>query len=251
MVRHPADDEPESLKRLVWFSIFMLPVIVLTVWLGVWQLERLDWKRGLISAIETRAAAPPVSLDHVLKDAREGRDVEYTRVTLQGRYDHAKEQYLFALHEGEPGWHVVTPLSTGDGTVVFVNRGFVPSKKQSPETRQAGQLQGELEVTGLVRQPQTQGLFVPDNQPSLKRWYWRDLQGMRRAVLPKGAETVAPFFVDAALSEVPGGWPKGGQTPLTLPNNHLAYAWTWFSMAAVLAGAYLVYVWTVLRGRKP
>jgi surfeit locus 1 family protein len=49
---------------------------------------------------------------------------------------------------------------------------------------------------------------------------------------------------------VPGGWPKGGQTRLSLPNNHLQYALTWFGLAAALVVIYGVYVWGAYRGRK-
>ncbi len=252
----PSRSEPESLKRVFWFSLFMLPIFALTVWLGVWQLQRLEWKRGLIAAIEARTESPPVPLDEVLQAAEAGKDIEYTRVTVNGRYDHAKEEYLFGLDEGDVGWHVITPLQTGEGPIVLIDRGFVPSERQAPESRPEGQLKGEVEVTGLVREPQTGGLFMPDNEPAQKRWFWRDLDGMTQAMYPERGSpedrrSVAPFYIEAEASEIPGGLPKGGQTNLTLPNNHLQYAWTWFCMAAVLAGGYLAYLWTAFRGRKP
>ncbi|ODA67235.1 SURF1 family protein [Methyloligella halotolerans] len=228
---------PESRKRFVWFTLFMLPIFALTVWLGVWQLQRLEWKRGLIAAIETRSEGPPVPLEKVMAEARAGQDVEYTRVSVHGRFDHAHEEYLYGLDEGDPGWHVITPFRTDEGPIVLIDRGFVPIEKQAPKSRIEGQLEGEVEVTGLVRGPQTPGLFTPDNDPARKRWFWRDLDGMRSEMVPEGKETVAPFYIEAELSEIPGGFPKGGQTNLTLPNNHLQYAWTWFCMAAVLGGA--------------
>ncbi|XSG80995.1 MAG: SURF1 family protein [Methyloligella sp. ZOD6] len=242
--------EPESLKRLFWFSVFMLSVFALTVGLGVWQLQRLEWKRGLIAAIEARTEAPPTTLAAVMEQAETGQDIEYTRVKVEGRYDHAKEQYLYGLDEGDPGWHVITPLRTDAGPVVLIDRGFVPAEKKGPETRKEGQLEGEIAVTGLVRQPQTQSLFTPDNDPARNQWFWRDLKGMKEAMYPDGGAAVAPFYIEVETGDVPGGWPKGGQTNLTLPNNHLQYAWTWFCMAAALAGAYIAYVWTVYRKRK-
>ena len=47
----------------------------------------------------------------------------------------------------------------------------------------------------------------------------------------------------------PGGWPKGGQTQLNLPNNHLQYAFTWFGIALTLVGVYGAFAWRKLRGR--
>ena len=71
---------------------------------------------------------------------------------------------------------------------------------------------------------------------------------MSRSMFPGGTVQVAPFFLDAKESDVPGGWPKGGQTRLTLTNNHLQYALTWFGLAGVLLVIYGVYVWGAYRG---
>ena len=57
----------------------------------------------------------------------------------------------------------------------------------------------------------------------------------------------APFYVDADGTPNPGGWPRGGQTQLTLPNNHLGYALTWFGLAGALIGVFAFYAWTRLR----
>ena len=39
----------------------------------------------------------------------------------------------------------------------------------------------------------------------------------------------------------PGGWPRGGQLRVDLPNNHLQYAFTWFGIAACLVGVFSVF----------
>ena len=63
---------------------------------------------------------------------------------------------------------------------------------------------------------------------------------MARSMFPGESVRVAPFFLEAEKGEAPGGWPEGGQTRLDLPNNHLQYAITWYSLAVVLAVIYLV-----------
>ena len=52
---------------------------------------------------------------------------------------------------------------------------------------------------------------------------------------------VAPFYIDADTTPNPGGWPKGGVTRLELPNDHLQYAITWFSLAIALIVIYFLY----------
>ena len=54
----------------------------------------------------------------------------YLRVRVEGRFDNGKERYLYAVSDGTPGWHVITPLATAEGEVVLVDRGFVPERIQ-------------------------------------------------------------------------------------------------------------------------
>ena len=235
-------------KSLVRLTVLMLAAFAVLIGLGVWQLQRLHWKEGLIAEIETRTKSEPISLDQAIAIAREGHDPSYYRVKVEGRFDHTKELYLYAVSEGRAGWHVITPLKTEDGEVVLIDRGFVPDELRNPASRAAGELDGVLAVTGIVRVPEAQGSFTPDNEVGANRWFWRDLQAMSRAT---GAGEVAPFFLEAEKSNVPGGWPEGGQTRLELPNNHLQYAITWFLLAACLLVVYGVYVRSLYRPSRP
>jgi len=98
-----------------------------------------------------------------------------------------------------------------------------------------------------VRAPDTQGLFTPNNEPEANRWFWRDLDRMVHSMYPTATLDVPPFFIEAEKSDVPGGWPEGGQTRLSLPNNHLQYAITWFGLAAALIVIYAFYVRSLYR----
>jgi surfeit locus 1 family protein len=231
-------------KGLLGFTVFTIAGIAILLGLGFWQVKRLHWKEGLIANIEARTKAPPISLDEAIKLARQGRNLEYTRVRVEGRFYHAKEQYLYSISDGHQGWHVITPLETASGDMVLVDRGFVPDALKDPSARALGQVGDVVTVTGLVRGSETQGIFMPDNEPAANRWFWRDLQGMARKMFPSGTIEVAPFFIEAEKSNVPGGWPEGGQTNLNLPNNHLQYALTWFALAACLLALYLYYLFS-------
>lgn len=242
-----------SRKGFLWFTLFTLAALALLVGLGVWQLQRLAWKEGLIAAIAASAKGPPVTLAEAVEAARAGKNPSYYRVRVTGTFDNGKERYLYALSgDGEPGWHVITPFNTDAGELVLIDRGFVPESLRDPSTRSAGQLEGEVEVTGLVRLPEAQGLFTPDNEPEANRWFWRDLNGMTFSMFPAATMEPVPFFLEAEKSDVPGGFPQGGQTRLELPNNHLQYAITWFLLAGAVLVIYIVRVaglWREGRGR--
>ncbi len=235
-------------KGLRGFTALMLAALAVLMGLGFWQLQRLQWKEGLIAKIEARTKAPPIALKDAIAMAEQGRDPSYYRVRASGRFDHAKERYLFSVSEGRGGWHVIAPFATEDGETVLIDRGFVPDDRRAPASRTEGQVEGVVAVTGIVRMPETPGSFTPDNEPEANRWFWRDLAAMARSMFPSEPVKLAPFFLEAEKGEVPGGWPEGGQTRLDIPNNHLQYAITWFLLAACLLAVYGVYVWKARRG---
>jgi surfeit locus 1 family protein len=229
-------------RGLLLLTAFAAGALAVLLGLGIWQLQRLQWKEGLIAEIEARTKAEPISLGDAVMLARKGEDVSYLRVRAEGSFDHAKERYFFTSVDGTVGWDVITPLTTPTGEVVLIDRGFVPDALRDPASRKQGEIEGPVTVIGLARPPETQGHFVPDNDAARNRWFWRDLTGMARSMFPSGAPNLAPFFLEAEKSDVPGGWPRGGQTRLDIPNDHLQYAITWFAIAFCLVVIYVLYV---------
>ena len=111
----------------------------------------------------------------------------------------------------------------------MVNRGFVPTELRDPATRPGSQPTGS-DGDRARRAPQERNTVHARGRAGRKNWFTRDPEAI--AAARKGLDHVAPFYVEADGTPNPGGWPKGGQTDLTLPNNHLQYAFTWFGIAA-------------------
>lgn len=202
--------------------------------LGVWQVQRLHWKRALIARVDARVhappAPPPVRSDwpHIGVE----RD-EYRRLELHGSYLRGLDTQTQALTELGAGHWVLSPLQLADGTIVLVNRGFVPDG-----VRPGPPPPGEVRVRGLLRMSEPGGGFLRDNRPSQDRWYSRDVAAIAQA---RGLRDVAPYFVDAeAAADAGSGWPRGGMTVVHFRNQHLQYALTWFVLAAMA-------LWGVLR----
>jgi surfeit locus 1 family protein len=210
--------------------------------LGFWQLERLQWKLALIARVDSHMTAAPVSLDRVMALPQE--EAQYRRVTLEGRFDHAREAYVFTTADGAPVYHVLTPLRTDDGRTLMVDRGEVPKEKLSPATHAAGNIAGETQVTGVWRLPDAPGAFTPAPDLAHRIWYSRDLKSIAAA---DRLTLAAPVVVEADATPNPGGWPKGGQTVVTFRNQHLSYAVTWFGLALGLLGIWFAY--HISRGR--
>lgn len=206
------------MKRTLLLAFALLAALGFTA-LGIWQVERRAWKLDLIARVEASLKAPPAA------DWR--TFAEYRRVRLQGAFLYDRETLVKAVTARGEGFWVMTPLRTGQGTVL-VNRGFVPAER-TPRWRGPEAMAG---VVGLLRASEPKGGFLRSNDPAHNRWYSRDVAAIAQA---RGLGAVAPFFVDADATPNPGGYPVGGLTVIAFRNNHLVYALTWFALAALSA----------------
>jgi surfeit locus 1 family protein len=204
--------------------------------LGVWQIQRLIEKEALIARVETGMRAAPVPLSEVLRE--DPANGEYHHVRVTGHFQHQSELYLFSRGpRGAVGVDIVTPLVQQNGQTVLVDRGFVPEVLRDPKTRQAGQVAGEVALTGVLRLPQRPGMFTPAPDPRTRLWFVKDVAKMAAAL----GVSVPPILIEADATPNPGGWPLGGRTQPDIPNDHLQYAMTWFGLALSLLAIYLLY----------
>lgn len=216
-------------KRLLLLGLCSAFALLFTG-LGLWQVERRQWKLDLIERVEARLAAPPERVGYLSNLQRlPPRELEYRKVSVSGRFDHKQETLVEALTERGPGYWVLTPLQRSDGTLL-VNRGFVPPDRRRPEQRTAGQVEGEVTVTGLLRLTEPGGRVLRSNQPAADRWFSRDVAAIAAR---RGLDDVPLLFLDANGVAVPGGLPVGGLTVVRFRNTHLIYALTWFALAAL------------------
>ncbi|MCB4771342.1 SURF1 family protein [Ancylobacter sp. Lp-2] len=207
--------------------------------LGVWQVKRLSWKLDLIERVEARLNAAPVAAP--APEAFSPAD-EYRRVRLDGHFLNDRETLVQAVTELGGGFWVLTPLATDAGLTVLVNRGFVPPERRDPASRAAGLIEGPASVVGLLRLTEPGGGFLRHNDPGGDRWYSRDVAAIAAARGLDRLVVVAPYFVDADATPVPGGAPVGGLTVVRFANNHLVYALTWFALAGMCVAA-AVFLW--------
>ena len=226
-----------TFKPTFWPTVFTVPAVLLMLGLGVWQLYRLQWKEALITERTERMAAAPAALPGPGVDVS---GMEYRHVALSGELLNDKEIFLGARSmNGNPGYHVVTPLRLADGRTILVDRGWIPLDRKTADKRAAGNLSGPVTLDGVLRLNGVQTWFVPDNRPDLNFFFWVDLPAM--AKLAGQPDTETRFFIEAGPAPNPGGFPIGGQTRINLPNDHLQYAITWFALAIALSVIYVIY----------
>jgi surfeit locus 1 family protein len=236
-------------RRRSWLGLLIPAVLAFAVLigLGTWQIERKTWKEGLIASLTERLAAPAQALPaaNTWAELDPARD-EYHRVKFSAALDNGREALVYAAATAfrpdvsSPGYWVFTPARLADGDTVIVNRGFVPDGRQDPKSRPDGEVPGPIEIVGVMRWPDRHW-FTPNDDPAHNLWFARDPAAIAAA---KGLGAVAPFYVEQEMPVPPGGLPQPGQLVVSLPNNHLQYAVTWFGLAAVLVGVFVTWAFT-------
>lgn len=244
MRQHSRGRGPLPLARGRWGAGLLALVLILLAGiflaLGAWQVQRREWKLGLIERVEQRVHAAPVAAPGPAEWPALSRDgAEYLAVRATGTFLNDRETLVQAVSDLGAGYWVLTPLRTDAGFTILVNRGFVPHDRRARADRAAGEIAGPATVTGLLRIPEPGGGFLRSNDPAADRWYSRDVAAIAAA---RQLGDVAPYFIDADATPNAGGLPVGGLTVIRFANNHLGYALTWLALAIMsVAGAVLVW----------
>jgi len=227
-------------------TVMALVGIVILCGLGVWQLDRKTWKEDLIARLNTRLARPAQDLPPRASWPQLSEDgEEFRRVAFPAEFLDGEEALVYTSGSPlrpdvkGPGYWVFAAARLAGGSVIVVNRGFVPADRKDPAQRTEGVPHGIVDIVGVMRWPEPRGMFTPADEPKKNIWYLRDSNSI--AEFKKWA-AAAPFYIDQEEPVPPGGLPKPGKLEVHLPDNHLQYAITWFGLALALAGVYLVWL---------
>lgn len=213
--------------------LLVIPLVAIAfavlVGLGVWQLQRNDWKQNLVEERTQRTAALPV-LATAIYDAP-ADEIDYRRAVAIGQWDHAHAVILAnRARFGTRGEELVTPLLLPDGRAVLVNRGWYPEAERSAVLADLAATT-EAEAVGLVRHVGAIG----GRETDAGTWTRLDTAAIG-ATLPY--EVATWYLVEGELLEdraPPGGeLPVQGFTAFSNSVPHLQYALTWFGLAAAL-----------------
>ncbi len=196
--------------------------IVILCGLGVWQVQRLQWKTALIEQLSARLAAKPVALAEALKSAG---DLEYLRVVVDALPETHRVLLKQATYKSEAGFEGVAGFRTSDGIEVLVDLGG--------SAQALTEVQGPAHFEALIRKHNLgQGRFDPANNVAGNKWFWWDLPAMQKAL---GLNSPAPVVLQLVGAHDGSGY-EPAEPKVELNNNHLGYAITWFGLAMALAG---------------
>lgn len=214
----------------IWPVIVAAAVgIAILCTLGTWQLIRMGEKAGALAKLQQNFNKPPITLAEAMARAEKGEDVEYLKVEAKGTIDDAHTLLKISTRKGMPAFEMIRPLTTPEGQFVLVDDGLAydPAAPAAPEAT----------VVGILRKhDKGRGSFDYDNDPAANVWTWWDLPAMIKAANPPTGYKPAPFILQRLPTPDEKSEPWAIAPQIELANNHLSYAITWFSLAAVLAG---------------
>ena len=214
------------MKNQLLFNIFVLSVITLFCALGTWQLVRLQWKNTLIDQISEGLKSSPVKYSDKIR-------VNYQRVAIEGKYDFEKQMYLYSLNDkGQPGYDVITPLEGLNSEDVLVNRGWIQSNLKNND--RINRVTGN-KIQGLILKNIKPNVFKPENDVKANIWFSINLEQVEE-VTGKNFGNYILYLEDKKINV-----PQPKKITIDLPNNHLKYAITWYSISISIFGYFLYF----------
>ena len=216
-----------KLKRLFLFQLFVALFITLFCALGTWQLYRLQWKMELISEITFGLNSTPITYSNYIKK-------NYQRIVSKGSFNFEDQIYLYSLNDkGQPGFDVITPFKTINNEIVLVNRGWIPKGlKKNPKINS---LENNIKIIGLLRKIYKANMFKPENDLENNIWFSVNLNDLEKLTGNKFSNFIV--FLEDPNTKAP--LPK--KITVDVPNNHLKYAITWYSIAISILLYYLYF----------
>lgn len=221
-------------RHLLLPLLFGLAGAAVLISLGVWQVQRLAWKEGVLADIESKISATPADLPA----EPEPQGHRYQPVTVTGSFGEDALRVLVSRKRVGAGYLIVSPFLT-DGRRILVDRGFLRLDDALPAAPG-----GEVTVTGNLHWPDDRNSATPENDVAGNTWFARDIPQMSDTL-----NTEPVLVVARRMSKDDGPLTPMPVDTAGIPNDHLEYAVTWFSLAAIWLGMTFYYLRRA--GRQP
>jgi surfeit locus 1 family protein len=204
------------------------------VYLGSWQLHRLEWKTELLNSIKDGQTEDYIEYPFDIKN----NDFSYKKSSISGKIDQSKELHFFNINSyGQSGYNIIVPLLT-KGRTVYIDLGWTNFTDINSKEFMFRSLNGELDFKGILIYSKERRLFSPKPDTIKNNWYLMNIKEMDQFTKLNSEKYIfrvveQEYYLDL-LNEF---------TAINIPNNHLQYAITWFALAISIAAMYIIYIY--------
>lgn len=218
------------MRRYIFPFILGIAGCGILIALGVWQLQRMEWKEEMLDEIQAHIDAHAVPLPTQIDPS-----MKYMPVTVSGTTTGDEINLLSHTKEQGGGYQIVSRLITDEGREIMVDRGFIPQ-----EARHVDRKPVRLNIRGNLHWPEEKSSSTPEPNLDENIWFARDVPAMAKALDTEPVLVVASFVEGDAQGVEPIPVAIEG-----IPNNHLSYAVQWFMIAVVWAGMTAGLIWRI------
>ena len=226
-------------RPIFWPTLFTTISLLILISLGTWQVYRLIWKNSLISNYLYKFNNEIIKYD---KSFSFNDEFEYRRINIKGRFINEKEILIIGkTFEGNVGFHLITPFITKEEKLLLINRGWISEKLKLRSSRSFSLIEEDIVIDGIIRRPQKKGYFVPENDPIGNFWFTIKPYQIEKALKLESFDLEKKFYVDVIRDKGKLKLPIGVSGSPNFRNQHLTYAFTWYSLAITLIIVYFVF----------
>lgn len=219
------------MRRMIAPLLFGLIGAAILIGLGAWQMQRLAWKNSILSGISARLTDTPADLPAVPDSQAD----LYLPVRVDGRFTGEDLDVLASRKEIGAGFRIIAAFETTQGRRILIDRGFV-----TDEARGLPRMAKAAAITGTLHWPRETDSYTPPPDPTTGMWFARDVPAMAAVLRTEPVLVVARSDTGDGVEPMPVGT-EG------IPNDHLQYAITWFSLAVVWLGMTGLLLWRIRR----
>ena len=233
---------PYQFKPRLVPSLVLFLVMPLLIYLGLWQLDRYEIKRGMVQeqADNQDKSVVVISTKKQIESLGRGREVSLTgEFVLQHTI-----LLINRKHAGRPGFEVFTPFRIVGGDSILVNRGWVADRTGQNFIPELPGIAGKIQLTGLLDTPPSIGIKLGTPQVGDLGWP-RKVLYMEMEWLGRDLQLDLPRYTLLQVSpDEPAysrNWEDHFNNPGGIPaERHMSYAMQWFALALALLVIYIV-----------
>ena len=210
-----------KIKSLDIFFIFFI-FIVLS--LGTWQVFRLYSKSKLISDLENNLKRSSIDFNVDI-------DKEYVKVLLKKK-DLKSKIFLYQLNKREIGFKVIVPYEVNSSLLVLVDKGWI--RKDKINSIKNSLFNDDI-IEGYTKKIREKKLFTPKNNIKEDFLYSVEINNLKKSL----NKNVYPLLIIQTSKTKKDIIPNDYE--VSLSNNHLQYAITWYGLALFTIIFFLYY----------
>ena len=211
-------------SKILIFAIIFVPI---TISLGLWQIERANEKKVIIANYDTLLVSTPIALQ------KEQSLENWQPIETVGAYQDLVIYVDNAINSGKAGFKVYHLFQNGDGTFIFVHRGFIERNLIKNNLPRIDTPVGKKNIKGttLFKQNNT---FVKNIEES----DIRIIQEFNTSVLIERFPILKdrylhPFLFNLDVRDADKFQPIEKPVNMTA-TKHIGYAIQWFGLCAAL-----------------